>query len=208
MPKRGRYYDAPTSIKSVAGLHRRALDCCVDLFRGTSNMLIASGLMQPGMFPGDDGLGKMAATFRPRGVAPAKGKFAWTMPGHLTVKRYGAAEFQVWLRVDAQERDRRLARQKALRDAGDAAFESTLSELHPDVREACRRLVERGSCWSALQWLDRDPEALGIPLRAVPAMRNGLHVWCRAIEERKLASDPSALRDAITVINRARRTTA
>lgn len=137
----GRYYDAPTEIRAVAGVQRKEVNARTDSYRGTADALAAAGLLQINRFPGRDGQNSHSAALRPRGVDRA-GRSWSCVPGYMQVQRQPGDIYRILLKVSAEERARRVAREEAIEAAGDDAAEFVLRRLDPHVRE----YVEHVTC--------------------------------------------------------------
>ena len=101
---------------------------------GSAQQLIEAGVVRPGQFPGDPGVGKCSVTFSPDGMPAQKGQRTADRPGARTIRRVGADRFRVSVRVSEAERQKRdqawQTRQIALRAASNA---------HAQAKEEARR---------------------------------------------------------------------
>ena len=105
-----------------------------DTYIGSSQQLIEAGVVRPGQFPGDPGIGKCSVTFSPGGVQAQKGQRTSDGQGSRTIRRVGADRFRVFVRVSQAEREKRRDAWQTRQIALHAA-----SSAHAQAKEEARR---------------------------------------------------------------------
>lgn len=79
-----------------------------DSYRGTGDALVASGLALPAQLPGQPTSGRTMAGFLSDGSRVRQGdNHAWKQPGYKHIRKIGRTRFEVVVRVDPEEENRR-----------------------------------------------------------------------------------------------------
>jgi hypothetical protein len=149
--RKGHFYEAPAGgIRLVPGVRVKAA-CRVDIYTGSAEDLVASGIVPPGLFPGDPGMPSVIVSLRPAGVQRVQDR-AWCFtPGFLRVQRLAVGGFRVERTVDHEEQKRRHAAQvcaererwQAVERARDALEARRPAAPVSDVQRAREELAAR-----------------------------------------------------------------
>jgi hypothetical protein len=105
--RRGNWYTPAADIAAVPGLKHTIGKGCHDVYEGSAEAIVASGLATLDMLPGQPGRAAVAVSYRPIGVENEGPNCWFKVPGYITIQRSVRGHLTARLTVSREEQETR-----------------------------------------------------------------------------------------------------